>query len=226
MKELEAALTETQSALLAEQAKAASVTAAPAAADPATAKELADTQLKLETALRAYTLLENERDELLARSTKAGEALATDHAALAARLADAEHRAAAAKGDAARLDAALTALQRSTAETARDYAEQQALLRELRGANTVLAQENYRLKTALARDPNAPRGSNALTPVPVPPSASATGRTYTVVAGDSLSKISQRFYGDPQRWREIYDANRDRLRGETRLKVGLELRLP
>jgi chromosome segregation ATPase len=232
VKELEASLTETQSALRAEQAKAANVasapaapvttvTAAPAAADSDTSKELAETQLKLETALRAYTLLAREHDELAARSTKSSESLATDRDSLSAKLADAENRANAAKDEAARLDAALTALQRSTSETSRDYASQQVLLRQMRGANTVLAQENYQLKAALARDPNAPRMSNTVTPVPVP-----SARNYTVVAGDSLSKISQRYYGTPQRWREIYNANLDRLRGESSLKVGLELRIP
>jgi nucleoid-associated protein YgaU len=33
--------------------------------------------------------------------------------------------------------------------------------------------------------------------------------TYVVVKGDSLSKIAGREYGDPQKWRRIYDANRD-----------------
>ncbi|MDX5443578.1 MAG: LysM peptidoglycan-binding domain-containing protein [Hymenobacteraceae bacterium] len=32
---------------------------------------------------------------------------------------------------------------------------------------------------------------------------------YTVVSGDSLSKIAQREYGDAMQWRKIYDANRD-----------------
>ena len=221
VKELEASLTETQSALRAEQAKAASVAATPAAADSDTAKELAETQLKLETALRAYTLLVREHEELAARSTKSSESLATDRDSLSTKLADAESRANAAKDEAARLDAALTALQRSTSQTSHDYASQQVLLRQMRGANTVLAQENYQLKATLARDPNAPRLNNTVTPVPVP-----SARNYTVVAGDSLSKISQRIYGTPQRWREIYNANLDRLRGESSLKVGLELRIP
>ena len=33
-------------------------------------------------------------------------------------------------------------------------------------------------------------------------------RTYTVVAGDSLSKIAKREYGDFNKWERIYQANR------------------
>jgi len=36
----------------------------------------------------------------------------------------------------------------------------------------------------------------------------ATERTHTVVSGDSLWAIAQRFYGSGARWNEIYQANR------------------
>ena len=38
--------------------------------------------------------------------------------------------------------------------------------------------------------------------------ASESTRTYTVVAGDSLSKIAKREYGDANEWKRIYEANR------------------
>lgn len=38
------------------------------------------------------------------------------------------------------------------------------------------------------------------TPKPAP-------RTYTVVAGDSLSKIAKKFYGNANSWKVIFDAN-------------------
>jgi nucleoid-associated protein YgaU len=45
-------------------------------------------------------------------------------------------------------------------------------------------------------------------PAPPPPApAPAPQRTYTVVKGDNLSKIAQRFYGR-QDWQKIYNANR------------------
>jgi nucleoid-associated protein YgaU len=40
------------------------------------------------------------------------------------------------------------------------------------------------------------------------PKAAASERTYTVVKGDSLSKIAQHFYGNAGKWRMIYDANK------------------
>ena len=44
------------------------------------------------------------------------------------------------------------------------------------------------------------------------PPAPAAEQTYTVVKGDSLSKIAKRFYGDAQQWRKIYEANKDQIR--------------
>jgi LysM repeat protein len=43
---------------------------------------------------------------------------------------------------------------------------------------------------------------------PAPPKKPTTKRTYTVVRGDSLWKIAQRFYGRGALWPRIYDANR------------------
>ena len=51
-------------------------------------------------------------------------------------------------------------------------------------------------------------------------------RKYTVKAGDSLMKISQKTYGDKSRWREIYRANKEMLDAEKKLKVGQVLIIP
>jgi len=60
---------------------------------------------------------------------------------------------------------------------------------------------------------------------PVSPPA-ASGRTYVVERGDTLYKISIRFYGTGRRWQEIYELNRDRLQSPEAVAVGVELRLP
>lgn len=36
----------------------------------------------------------------------------------------------------------------------------------------------------------------------------AKSKKYTVVAGDNLSKISRKMYGDASKWKKIYDANK------------------
>ena len=58
-------------------------------------------------------------------------------------------------------------------------------------------------------------------PAPPPPA-----RSYTVSAGDTLSKISQRFYGDAGKYMKIFDANRDSLSDPNLIKVGQVLKLP
>ena len=53
-----------------------------------------------------------------------------------------------------------------------------------------------------------------------------TTRLYTVVAGDTLSHIAQRHYGDAGRWPAIFDANRDKLSDPDRIFPGQVLRIP
>lgn len=52
------------------------------------------------------------------------------------------------------------------------------------------------------------------------------GTTYVVKPGDSLSKIAQHHYGDPNAWHRIYEANKDRIRDPDLIQPGWELRLP
>jgi len=51
-------------------------------------------------------------------------------------------------------------------------------------------------------------------------------RTYTVKAGDSLSRIARQIYGDMNRWREIFEANRDRIENPDLIQPGWTLRIP
>lgn len=50
--------------------------------------------------------------------------------------------------------------------------------------------------------------------------------TYTVVAGDNLSKIAKQFYGSANAWKRIFDANRDQLADPDRIRVGQVLKIP
>lgn len=51
-------------------------------------------------------------------------------------------------------------------------------------------------------------------------------RTYIVQPGDTLGKISVRFYGTSRRYMDIYNANRDILSSPSSLQVGQQLRIP
>lgn len=51
-------------------------------------------------------------------------------------------------------------------------------------------------------------------------------QTYTVVSGDSLWNIAQDKYGDGEKWRVIYDANKDAIRDPGLIFPGQELEIP
>lgn len=50
--------------------------------------------------------------------------------------------------------------------------------------------------------------------------------TYRVKEGDTLSTIALRELGTSKRWQEIFQLNRNQLRDEQSLKVGMELKMP
>jgi nucleoid-associated protein YgaU len=57
-------------------------------------------------------------------------------------------------------------------------------------------------------------------------STAANGTTYTVKAGDSLSKIAKHFYGDPGKWKKIHAANADKIPNPDLIHPGLQLTIP
>jgi nucleoid-associated protein YgaU len=61
---------------------------------------------------------------------------------------------------------------------------------------------------------------------PAPPPPVAAARTYEVKSGDSLSKISQKLYGDGNQWRKIYEANRDQIKDPDLIHPGQKLIIP
>jgi len=49
---------------------------------------------------------------------------------------------------------------------------------------------------------------------------------YTVKSGDSLSKIAKKYYGDPMRYPDIFEANTPMLKHPDRIYPGQVLRIP
>ncbi len=58
------------------------------------------------------------------------------------------------------------------------------------------------------------------------PLSPAGGQVYTVQKGDSLYELARRFYNDQSRWREIWEANKNRLADPDKLQVGMKLIIP
>jgi nucleoid-associated protein YgaU len=56
--------------------------------------------------------------------------------------------------------------------------------------------------------------------------ASAADQSYTVAAGDSLSKIAKKFYGNANAWNTIFQANRDKISNPDMIHPGQVLRIP
>jgi nucleoid-associated protein YgaU len=83
-------------------------------------------------------------------------------------------------------------------------------------------------------DPNKPDFSDVVSgssSTASSPSASSTqpvaaARTYVVQSGDSLSKISKKFYGDANSWKRIFEANKDVVKNPDLIQPGWKLRIP
>ncbi|MBI1302516.1 MAG: LysM peptidoglycan-binding domain-containing protein [Phycisphaera sp.] len=59
------------------------------------------------------------------------------------------------------------------------------------------------------------------------PSSASSGSSHTVAAGDTLSSISRKHYGDGKYWEKIYEANKSSIGSDpARLRVGQRLTLP
>jgi nucleoid-associated protein YgaU len=227
------------------QAQAAAA-ATPAPTPPAAApespdlqKQAADAEDKLNMSLRAYTLLQNENDQLkdtLAKTTD-------EKNALAAQLDDAKHTADDRQTTIGQQVQLVASLQAAAATDEKNIAALHDQLRQMQNLVSQLAGENSDLKTRLVLDAPSPSASapsryapaTALAPPPAPatapaaatPSPAETGlHTYKVVSGDTLAKISKQFYGTSTRWQQILDANHDKLHNDKSLRIGMELNIP
>jgi nucleoid-associated protein YgaU len=71
-------------------------------------------------------------------------------------------------------------------------------------------------------------GSSTAPPAPQTPAAgdAPPARTYKVAPGDSLSKIAKQFYGDANKWKRIFEANRDTIKNPDLIHPGQILKIP
>ena len=50
--------------------------------------------------------------------------------------------------------------------------------------------------------------------------------SYTIVSGDSLSKIAKRYYGDAMKYPLIFEANREVIKNPDLIYPGQQIRIP
>ncbi len=78
-----------------------------------------------------------------------------------------------------------------------------------------------------ADEPVAPSPVNSSpNPAPAVKPAVASRRTHTVAKGDTLVIISRKYYGTPNRWKDILNANSRVMKSERDLKIGRLLDIP
>ena len=108
---------------------------------------------------------------------------------------------------------------------------------QLQQENSAMGARLRQAQGTLDQIASAARMMNGGTPTaaPLPPVPTAAGaavvptvapRIHAVTEGDSLTRISMRYYGTSNRWQEIYDANRELLKGENVLRPGQRLKIP
>ena len=62
--------------------------------------------------------------------------------------------------------------------------------------------------------------------IKIDPNAKAQATTYTVKAGDTLSKIAKTHLGDANAYMKIFEANKDQLSDPDKIKPGQVLKIP
>lgn len=192
------------------------------------APQLRELEEKLAVSLREHTQLQSDNARLRGEIDSARR----ENASLAERLQTTTRQYDQAQASLAQLNTELLAQQQ-----ARTRAEQATeALRAQLGTIVAQAATGGTSLLQLAKEPPAPASATAelrtspdrLRPQPSPPPAPAPAakpaRKHTIVAGDTLEKISQRYYGAPDRWAAIYNANADLLKDG--LHPGLELTIP
>jgi TPR repeat protein/nucleoid-associated protein YgaU len=206
-----------------------------AEAHTASVAELTQANVRLEQEREDMRrLVESYRGDIarLTQSVRAAEQQKTDAErsgqqnidALAAQMVQLRRDLEAARASQGRMNETFAAQERErTATIAQLRTENAALSTRLNQAQGTLDQI-----AAAARlgTPASTIASGGITPVRPTSPAGAEPRYHVVGEGDSLSRISMRYYGTANRWQEIYQANRDTLQGSSALRVGMQLRIP
>jgi len=197
----------------AERAAAARVAADKAAAERAAAEKAAAERAAAAKAAVEKAFAERAAAEKAAADKAAAEKAAADKAAAERAAADMEARRREAEAQAeaaAKAQAAADAKAALEAEAAARAAGAQT------EAEKAKADAAARAREALGGEPKQPGTRGVL----------GSDRIYVVVAGDSLYKIAAHFYGNGNRWPELFEANKDQIKNPRIIRPGQKLRIP
>lgn len=120
-------------------------------------------------------------------------------------------------------------------ESERDTKEQQQLLQRdqlLQELRQQLNQQQAALKTltesraSLTEELNRLKNQQSQLATEKMQAARNPFKRHVVTAGETLSTLSEQYYGTSKRWQDIYEANKDRISNPASIKVGTELIIP
>jgi nucleoid-associated protein YgaU len=176
-------------------------------------------QDKLATALRSFTVVQDENTQLKASLDKAN----SDNASLTQQL------------DSARASIASLQVQAAATSQIEPLRPSSGSPRTRRAASPPRTRSSGPASSLQSPGPglhqarpHPPRAGPAWRrPRPArPPRRLPRAKTYVVVEGDTLTKISKKFYGTSSRWEDILNANHAVLKDEKSLVVGSTLTIP
>ena len=175
---------------------------------------------KVDMTVRAFAVIEQENERLLGRVREAE-----------AKASSAEDRSRGDSSEVARLRGELARAEqaRSAAITSREAALRELAAAQIRNDNLARELGRARPDMALVYDAT-PRAAPSFAPEPevagTPATAAEESEVHTVADGENLSIISHRYYKTPNRWLEIYNANKDVMKNENHVVPGMKLRIP
>jgi len=174
-----------------------------AAAEKAAAERAAAAKAAVEKAFAERAAAEKAAADKAAAEKAAADKAAAERAAAAQTAADMEARRREAEAEAA--------AKAQAAEAAARAAAAQTEAEKAKAAAAAQARE------ALGAEPQQPGTRGVL---------GGSERIYVVVAGDSLFKIAAHFYGNGNRWPELFEANKDQIKNPRLIRPGQKLRIP
>lgn len=93
-------------------------------------------------------------------------------------------------------------------------------------AQTATMQPDYYASDPAAQVSTGSYGGDSYTAQPAYSASPAGGQTHVVAKGDTLYGLARKYYNDQRRWKDIQQANSDRISDPNVIFVGQELVIP